>query len=175
MATKVKKEALPTPQSREEVQAWIADLGKSQREHQRLSTELNDKLAPISAQYAPLIDVQAVEQQRLLDGISTWCEANKGELTKNGKTVQFITGEVSWRMNPPSVAFKKGIKVEQIIAHIKQLRLGKLFVRGKEEVNKEAILAADKDTQAKLTAAGTIKIVDDAETFAVTPSEQATE
>jgi phage host-nuclease inhibitor protein Gam len=167
--------AAPVPQSREEVQQWISNLGKAQREQARLSTELNEKLAPITESYAPLLDAQAQEQQRLLEGIATWCEANKADLTKDAKTVNLITGEIAWRKNPPSVAFKRGIKVEAIIAHIKQLKLAKLFVRTKEEVDKEAILAADDKVKAKLVAAGTIKIVTDSETFAVTPFEVETE
>lgn len=168
---KAKTTAPAIPQSREEVQAWIADLGKSQREHARLATEMNDKLAPITAEYAPQIEARKVEQSRLLEGIASWCEANKTGLTKESKTVNLITGEVSWRKNPPSVAFKRGIKAEAIIAHIKQLKFGKLFVRTKEEVDKEAILAADQKIKDKLVAAGTIKIVDDSETFSVTPFE----
>lgn len=173
MATKAKTQAaIAVPQTREEVQQWIAGLGKVQRERATLTNNMNDLISPITERFAPQIDEKTQEEQRLLDGIATWCEANKADLTKDAKTVNLVTGEIQWRMNPASVAFKRGIKVEEIIAHIKQLKLGKLFVRVKEEVNKEAILAADDKTKAKLTAAGTIKIVTDSETFAVTPFEQ---
>lgn len=174
MATKAKTAAAKAvPQTREEVQQWIAKLGEQQRTITQLQGEMNGLIAPITEMYAPAIDTHNQEAAALLDGIATWCEANKGDLTKDAKTVNLITGEVSWRMNPPSVAFKRGIKVDEIIAHLKQLKLAKLFVRTKEEVNKEAILAADDKTKAKLTAAGTIKIVDDSETFSVTPFEQS--
>jgi phage host-nuclease inhibitor protein Gam len=173
MATKAKTAAaVAVPQTREEVQQWISELGKTQRYRANLTNEMNEKIAPITEKYAPIIDAQTQEEQRLLEGIATWCEANKTDLTKDAKTVNLVTGEVQWRLNPPSVAFKRGIKVEEIIAHIKQLKLAKLFVRVKEEVNKDAILAADDKTKAKLTAAGTIKIVKGAEMFAVTPFEQ---
>jgi phage host-nuclease inhibitor protein Gam len=176
MATKAKTPAAKAvPQTREEVQQWITKLGEEQRTVAHLQGEMNGLIAPITEQYAPAIDIHNQEAAALLEGIVTWCEANKTELTNDGKTktVNLITGEVSWRTNPASVVFKRGIKVDEIIAHIKQLKLGRLFVRSKEEVNKEAILAADDKVKAKLTAAGTIRIVKDAETFTVIPFEQS--
>lgn len=173
MATKAKTPAaIAVPQNREETQQWISNLGKVQRDRASLVNQMNNLIAPITEQFAPDLDAKSAEEARLLDGIATWCEANKAELTKDAKTVNLVTGEIQWRKNPPSVAFKRGIKVDEIIAHIKQLKLAKLFVRTKEEVDKEAILGADDKTKAKLTAAGTIKIVTDSETFAVTPFEQ---
>jgi phage host-nuclease inhibitor protein Gam len=174
MATRVKQSAaVAVPQNREDVQQWIAALGNAQRKREELRGAMNAQIGPITERFAPDIDAQTLEEARLLDGIATWCEANKADLTKESKTVNLITGEVSWRMNPPSVAFKRGIKVDEIIAHIKQLKLAKLFVRTKEEVDKEAILKADEKTQDKLCAAGTIKVIKDAETFSVTPFEQS--
>jgi phage host-nuclease inhibitor protein Gam len=173
MATKAKTAAKTVPQSREEVQQWITKLGEQQRTVAQLQGEMNGLIAPITEKYAPAIDTHNQEATALLEGIAFWCEANKAELTKDAKTVNLITGEVSWRTNPASVVFKRGIKVDEIIAHIKQLKFGKLFVRSKEEVNKEAILAADDKVKAKLTAAGTIRIVTDAETFTVIPFEQS--
>jgi phage host-nuclease inhibitor protein Gam len=174
MATKAKTTAaVAVPQDREEVQQWISNLGKMQRERAGVTNDMNDLIAPITEQFAPIIAAKLAEEERLLEGIQTWCEANKADLTKDAKTVNLVTGEICWRKNPPSVAFKRGIKLDEIIAHIKQLKLGKLFVRTKEEVDKEAILSADDKTKAKLTKAGTIKIVTDSETFAVTPFEQS--
>lgn len=172
MATKVKTPARPLPQTREEVQQLIAELGRVQRSSAVTTAAMNDEIAKITASNAATLDAHTSREKELLDDIAAWCEANKDTLTVDGKTVNLITGEIAWRLNPPSVSFKKGIKVEQIVAHIKQLKFAKLFVRVKEEVDKEAILKADAKTLSKLTAAGTIKIVRDAETFSVTPFEQ---
>lgn len=169
---KAKAPAKPVPQTREEVQQWIANLGNVQRDTERNKTAMNERIAQVTQEYATLLDTLATRENDLLDGIAAWCEANKADLTKDGRTINLVTGEVAWRVNPPSVAFKRGIKVEEIVAHIKQLKLAKLFIRVKEEVNKDAILSADDKTRARLTAAGTIKIVTDAETFSVTPFEQ---
>ena len=172
MATKTKTPAATAvPQTREEVQGWIHQLGTAQRSRITHETAMNEKIAAATAEFAQFIDAEKTIEAQMLAGIATWCEANKAELTKEGKTVKFITGEVSWRANPPSVKFKKGIKLEAIIAHINQLKLAKLFVRIQLEVDKEAILKADDKTKAKLAAAGTITILSGVETSSVTPFE----
>lgn len=70
--------------------------------------------------------------------MQTWAEANRDAITQNGrvKTAAFTTGEVSWRIRPPSVAIKG---VEAVLNSLRRLGLTR-FIREKSEVNKEAIL-----------------------------------
>ena len=46
----------------------------------------------------------------LQTGVQTWCEANRvtllGEDDRHGKTANLVTGEVSWRVRPPSVSIR---------------------------------------------------------------------
>lgn len=172
MAKAKTKAAAAVPQSREEVQSWITLLGQEQRALELQRNVMNEEIAAITDRFAVPLDAGATKCEELLEGIATWCEANKADLTVDSKTVNLITGEVRWKIDPPSVSFKKGVKLEDIIALIKQLRLSKLFIRTKEEVDKEAILRAEPRLQKRLTAAGTIRINRDRETFSVTPFGQ---
>ncbi|MFU2132730.1 host-nuclease inhibitor Gam family protein, partial [Gallibacterium anatis] len=91
--------------TREEVETAIKEVGDLQRELQRVATHQNDELAAITEKYAPQIaDLQA-QIKPLQKAIEIWCEANRAELTNNGKTKtgSFNTGEVQWRQRPPSV------------------------------------------------------------------------
>ncbi|KFB96134.1 exonuclease inhibitor, partial [Trabulsiella guamensis ATCC 49490] len=94
-------------------------------------------------------------------------EANRAELTRDGKTktANLTTGEVRWRARPPSVTIRK---VEDVIAMLKKLSLGK-FLRNKEEINKEAILASP--TEVKGIAGIAIKT--GVEDFEIIPFEQS--
>ena len=75
-----------------------------------------------------------------------------------------MTGEVQWRVRPPSVALTKPDEVVNVLE-----RLGlERFVRTKKEVNKDAILI-EKD--AVMGIAG-IKIKSGVEDFAIIPFEQ---
>jgi phage host-nuclease inhibitor protein Gam len=77
--------------------------------------------------------------EALTEGVKVWCEANRVELTKNDKTktASFTTGEVRWRVTPPKVMIRGA---EAVLDSLKRLGLDK-FVRQKEEISKEAILA----------------------------------
>ena len=96
----------------------------------------------------------------------TFCEANRAELTNGGKvkTANLVTGDVSWRLRPPSVSIRGA---DTVIETLKRLALGR-FVRAKEEVNKEAIL---NEPDAVKGVAG-ISIVTGVEDFVITPFEQ---
>jgi len=71
--------------------------------------------------------------------VQVWCEANRAELTNGGKTktANLGSGEVKWRMRPPSVRLSGG---DAVLDALRSLGLSR-FVRQREEVNKEAILA----------------------------------
>jgi phage host-nuclease inhibitor protein Gam len=127
------------PQSREEVTQAILQIGLDQRERLRVETAMNDEIAAIKTKYetqaAPLND-NIVQLQA---GVQIWCEANRTQLTNDGKvkTVNFGSGDVRWRMTPKSVTLKK---VKAVLAALRKQGL-KRFIREKEEVNKEQILA----------------------------------
>jgi phage host-nuclease inhibitor protein Gam len=71
--------------------------------------------------------------------VHVWAEANRDALTSNGKTktVKLAAGEISWRMRPPSVAVRG---MAAVIEALKKLKLSR-FIRTKEELDKEAVLA----------------------------------
>ena len=75
----------------------------------------------------------------LTKGVATWCEAHRGELTKEGKTktARLATGEVSWRMRPPSIVLRGA---EAVIDALRKLGMDR-FLRVKVEVDKNAMLA----------------------------------
>lgn len=140
-ATKTKSVAAPAAQSREEVEHLIERIGIQQRELQRLEADLGDRLAEAKrdaeTRALPLKESIAAAQDR----ISRWCEANRAELTKGGKTktVEFTTGAVSWRLRPPRVTVRGG---EQPVIDWLQKHLGGRFIRTKLELDKEGLRSA---------------------------------
>ena len=165
MATKSKTVAAPyVCQSREEAMSAIKSLGDAQRELTRIETWINDEVAALTAQHQGTITALKARIASLTEGIHWWCEANRAALcAQGGKTANLVTGEVAWRQRPPSVTVRA---VEKTIALLKALKLDR-FVRTKEEVNKEAILA---DPKALAGVAG-ITVVQGVEDFSVTPFE----
>lgn len=128
----------PVPQSRDDVTTAIANIGLAQRERDRIQADMNDALAALREKYEAEAKPHADRINELTKGVQTWCEAHREDLTNTGKvkTHVFGSGEVRWRMRPPSVSIRAA---DVVIEALKGLGLGR-FVRSKEEVNKEAIL-----------------------------------
>ena len=169
MATKkLKTKALVTqaPQSRDQVVEHIRTLGDLTRQRARLAATMNDGIAALQQQYAQEADPINERIEALQAGVHVWCEANRAAITDNGKVkyADFVTGTVKWRNKPPSVGLRK---IEAVIDALKRHGLHR-FLRTKEEVNKDAILA---DPQAVAGVAG-ITINSGDEEFVIEPHEQ---
>lgn len=124
-------------QNQIEAQDFIKTLGDKNREIERLQTQMNDEIAIITQKYADSINPIKADADDLTQAIQIWCEANKDKLLeKGGKTANLITGEVSWRLRPPSVSVRG---IDDVIIRLERFGLER-FVRTKKEVNKEAIL-----------------------------------
>lgn len=171
---KANKTRLKTPamtvaaQDKAEAAAHIRRIGDLSREVKRLSAEMGDKKAELEQHYRDLAAPHEAEIQELTASVQAFCEANRGELTQNGKskTVDFVTGLVKWRVAPPSV---KVTGVAAVLGYLKEKAALARFVRTKEEINKDAIL-----NEAELFADGQvpgIKIVSGVEDFVVEPTD----
>lgn len=128
-----------------EVDAAIAKIGEAQRERQKLETAMNAELATVKERFEAAAAPYAAVIKALGEPVRIWCEANRVKLTKEGrtKTAKFGAGEVSWRVRPPRVTVRgEGIVIEAL----KRLGLER-FIRRKEELDKNAILAEPSAVQ----------------------------
>ena len=169
MATKKLKSkalAVQAPQSRDEVVEHIRIIGDLTRQRTRLAATMNDGIAELQEQYAQQADPINERIEALQAGVQVWCEANRATITNGNKVkfADFVTGTVKWRSKPPSVGLRK---IEAVIEALKSNRLSR-FIRTKEEVNKDAILA---DPKAVAGIAG-ITINSGDEEFVIEPHDQ---
>ena len=137
---RIRSEAVETvPQSREEASEAVAAIGRAQRERERIAAAMNDELAALRQTYEAAALPHATAIAKLSAGVQTWCEANREELTRAGKTktVELASGRICWRWRPYKVTVRG---VEAVLAALKEKGLAK-FIRIKREVNRDAILA----------------------------------
>ena len=157
---------VPVPQDDSEAREAIREIGDLNREVLRIEAEMNDQIAALQQEYglraAPLRE-QALAKQ---EGLKMFCEVNRARLTNGGKVKyhRFATGEISWRLRPAKVTIRGK---DAVIAAIKAARLGKKFLRVREDVNKEAMLE-DRATAAAIQG---VTIGSDGEDFIVEPFE----
>lgn len=168
--TRIKTEAaaVAVPQSREQTVEAIAQIGRLQRERERIQAAMNDELAAIRQRHEEQAKPLAEQIRQLSDGVHLWCEANRATLTQNGKVkyAHLASGEVKWRMRPPKVGLRG---IDNIIEACKRLGLDR-FVRVKEEVNKDAMLA-----EPELAQSLTGVTISQGEDFVIVPFETALE
>lgn len=164
MATRIKAPStVQAPQSKADVANDIKAIGDLQRQLGRIEATVNDQIAEITAKAAPQIDAMRERLQALQAGVQTWCEAHRVEICGKGKSANLVTGEVNWRQRPPRVSVSKE---EEVIQRLRGLGLLR-FIREKEEINKEAILAEP----AEVAGIKGIKVVTGVEDFVITPFE----
>lgn len=126
------------PQTREEAIDSIAEIGRLQRERRRLEAAMNEELAAVRARHEAEAAPLALAIDGLSQAVGLWAEANRAQLTDNGRTrtAKLASGDLGWRLSPPSV------QVDGEAAVLEELHRRGLqrFVRVRESLNKEAVL-----------------------------------
>ena len=132
--------AVDVPQNRESAASAVAAIGIANRELQRINADMNDALAACKEAYEIEAEPYRLRIQELTDGLQIFAEANRATLT-NGykvKTVALTTGEITWRMNPPSVRLTDS--EENVIGWCAEHGLEE-FIRRTPTLNREAVKA----------------------------------
>lgn len=144
--SKTRAANLAVPQTREEAAKYVHDIGAAQRRIARIEADMNDAIASAKNQAENLATPLRTEVETLTQGLRIWADANRDALTDGNKRkyADLGTGKIEWRFSPPKVTIRG---LEQVIERIKALRLGEKFLRVKEEINKEAMLAEPETAQ----------------------------
>lgn len=138
--TRIKSAAaiVAVPQNREQAAEAVREIGERQRELARIAADMNDELARVKERWEAAAEPHNARIAALTQGVQTWAEANRDSLTQGGKvkTAALTTGEILWRLRPPSVRVTGAEAVLDILRRMGLTR----FIRSKDEVNKDAIL-----------------------------------
>lgn len=140
MATRIKAPAHTVNcNSQDDLIACIARIGELEREKLRMTADADDKITSIKQTLGHAVEPLTGEIEAVQRAVQAYAETNRDKLTNGGKskTIPFTTGEIGWRQRPPSVSVRAA---DTVIETLKKLGLGR-FIRTKEEVSKEAILA----------------------------------
>lgn len=170
MAKRVKQDAAPFPaaQNKDQVNEMIAEIGRLQRERERIRADMNDEMAQVKELYEAEAIPLGETIRALSSGVQTWCEANRSQLTGGGKVkhAMLAAGKINWRVRPPKVSLRG---VAKVLEYLKKAGLNQ-FVRVKEEVDKTAMLG---DPETAATVPGVT--ISQGEDFVITPHESELE
>lgn len=163
--TKTRAANLTVPQNRDEAAAAVRVIGELNRDIARITADMNDELAATKERFEKDAAPLRLRIETATEGLKMWAEANRTALTGGDKTktVNLGTGEVKWRLRPPSVKIRGA---DAVINALRTLGLGR-FIRIKEDVDKEAML---READVARTVPG-VSIGTDGEDFVVEPFE----
>jgi len=166
-ATRVKSEVQGIAlQTQDEVALAIKQIGDLEREQVRLTTQQADEKAAVDEKYTAQLTALKEQVKPLQKAVQAFCETRRLELTNGGKqrTAYFTTGEVQWRAKPPAVVAKG---IDGILESLRNSGLFR-FIRTKEELNKEAMLA-EPDIARSISG---VTIREGVEEFVIKPNDE---
>jgi phage host-nuclease inhibitor protein Gam len=117
----------------------FAVLGMAQQRRTELESEMQGAVQEATKRFALKLESEdrTIEAAETL--LTNWAEEERFTLLEgDSKTATLGVHQIQFRMKPPKISLRD---VEKVIEHIKRLKFKHLFLRTKEEVNKEAMLA----------------------------------
>lgn len=165
--TKRIKTTAPLLRTREDVERAVRQVCELKAFSQETAALMDQRILEIKADYEAQLGDAAQEIDLHVESLRAWAEANPGEFEKK-KSLELTSGIIGFRTGTPKLKTITGWTWDRVLEAIKWNKLNE-WVRVKEEVNKDAILAERNDhTPVALRAIG-VQIVQD-ESFYVEPN-----
>lgn len=129
--------------------------------------KMNAEVTAVKEKYENTISKLQEEKEEQFELLQYYAEENP-ELFADKKSIEFTHGTIGFRTGMPKLATRKGYKWPAIFELVKDKL--KKYIRIKEEVDKEALLADRNNLGERLKEVG-LEVVQD-ETFYVAPNLQ---
>jgi len=127
---------------------------------------MDAEVARIRDQYQARLDTLNRDLKDHTEALCEWAQTNPGEFAKGRKSIEFANGTLGFRTGTPKLALaSRAWNWEKVLSAVQSILPS--FVRGKLEVDKEAILG-QRDGLAEILPRVGLKITQD-ETFFVDP------
>lgn len=136
--TRIKKTDAEVPATMIAAGVLLGKLGKTQDSINEIEKELKARMALLKAEAEKRLRPLVTVRDRQVNALFAFANPRKVELTMEKRTIVLSTGSFGWRLTTPRVETEKSD--EEIIALLKKLERFE-YVRTKEEVDREALLA----------------------------------
>lgn len=136
------KPQVPIPQTKEEAQSLLEKIAECEAMKKSLDAILEASLTSVRSAQAPAIKTMAdiIEAQR--SALEAWAWKNqKGEFSES-RSLKWTHGVIGFRWNPEKLVIVGRAKAEMILDKVRKLL--PFYIRTKEEVNREQLLADAK-------------------------------
>lgn len=126
--------------TRDEVETLINEIACIENNRRQLTAKMDAEILAIREQCGPNLDKYAEDIKVKTALVQAWAEANPSEFG-NRKSIEFPAGKVGFRTGTPKLKTITGWTFARVLEKLLSLPWGAEFVRVKQEVDKEAILA----------------------------------
>lgn len=162
----------PAIKTRDQVESLLNEICGTTINRNKAVLAMDNEITRIRERYEATITEcnKALEEKTEL--IRSWAEANPSEF--NGlKSLDLVNAVIGWRTGQPTLKTLSGWTWDRVLEKLKALNLTP-YIRTKEEVNKQAILADRESFEPEGPRAIGVRIVQD-ESFFVDPKLTETE
>lgn len=148
--------------SRDQAEEAFSMYNQSIAELEVLQGKMNSEITAVKDKYESKINPLQEQKDKQFEVLQVYAEENRDDF-KDKKSIDFTHGTIGFRTGTPKLTTRKGFKWPAVIELIKEKC--KKYIRSKEEVNKEGLIA-DR-AKVDLKAIG-LEVTQD-ETFYVSP------
>jgi phage host-nuclease inhibitor protein Gam len=154
MNKRIRLQVSPTL-TRPEIELLVSAIAAA-KNHERLATTLMDEeIAAIREKYQPRLEAEAKRLAEMSAAVQACAEANPQEFHQR-KSIEFVCGTIGFRTGTPKLKTLGRLTWDVVLQALRRAKWGSAYIRTKEEINKEQIIA---DVSAEsLSAADLLKI-----------------
>ncbi|WP_346286878.1 host-nuclease inhibitor Gam family protein [Zoogloea sp.] len=133
----------PKPvRSYEDADRTLLEIADCETQLQKAEAEMNEQIQKVREEYEQTTHVVRAIKASLEKEMERFCILNKADFEKT-RSKELVHGTLGFRNTPPKVALlNRKYKWDTVLELLAKVRFGKEFIRTKEEINKEAVLAA---------------------------------
>ena len=134
----------------QQVEQWMAEVAMADAAERRLTAQMDAELTKVREKYAAALEAEQRRKTLAEEELASWAGLNKEELASWAglnkevfgakRSLKLVHGVMGWRLGTPALKLRSRIKADMAFEKVKHFYPE--YIRTKEEVNKEAILAA---------------------------------
>lgn len=145
----------------------VGEIAAAQIKHDKTVAQMNTEIDAARARHQEQVEaLQATIKEKSLIA-EAWARAHPDQFDKT-RSIDFGRGIVGFRTGQPTLKALKGWTLKDVLAALKRLAWGKNFVRIREEIAKDELIAARKTITDAMAAKAGFEFVQE-ERFFVEP------
>lgn len=152
------------PKTREEMEVLVGEITALKIKERKLKAGMDAELKAMKDDYLHELNKVNEDVARLMPRAYAWGEAHPEDFGKM-RSIEMLHGVIGWRLNTPSLKTLSGWTWDRVLECVKKLPRLANYIRAKEEINKQALVADREQLGADGLRAIGVRVVQEEEFF----------